>query len=249
MRLLRQLVPHLFTLANLFAGFHALVLIAQGRFGAGFAFIVLAALFDMLDGILSRTIGVASEFGVELDSLSDVVSFGVAPAYFAYAAHFHQFGGIGMLVAALPALAGAVRLARFNVQLTTLADKPEFVGLPIPAAALTLGSYLTFFHPTAVPAPWDTIALTGLIAVLGGLMVSRVRFPNVPRYTRRYMRQHPVETVVFTLGVLAVVMTRGYALFPLLLVYILGSVVRSEVQRWRRRRLEEWDAESFPEEI
>lgn len=249
MRLFRQLVPHLFTLANLFSGFHAIVVIAQGHFMAGFAFIVLASLFDMLDGILSRAIGVASEFGVELDSLSDVVSFGVAPAYLAYAVHFHQFGGVGMVVSAVPALAGAVRLARFNVQLTTLADKPEFVGLPIPAAALTLSAYLVFFHPQSLPAPWDTAALVGLVLGLAALMVSRMRFLNIPRYTRRYIRQHPVETVVFTLGVLIVVGTKGYALFPLLVLYILGSIVRDSVRRWRQRHAEEWDAESFPGEV
>lgn len=247
MRLFRQLVPHLFTLANLFSGFHAIILVAQGRFLEGFAFIVLASLFDMLDGILSRAIGVASDFGVELDSLSDVVSFGVAPAYLVYAAHLHQLGGVGMLLSAVPALAGAIRLARFNVQLSSLADKPEFIGLPVPAAALTLGAYTVFFHPRLFSAPWDTVALVVLVLGLAVLMVSRVRFPNTPRYSRRYIRQHPVQTVVFTLGVVVVVVTRGDALFPLLLLYILGSVVRDGIRRWRRRRTEEWDAENIPE--
>ncbi len=248
MRLLRHVVPHLFTLANLFAGFHAIVLIAQHQLASGFAFIVLAALFDMLDGVLSRAIGVASDFGVELDSLSDIVSFGVAPAYLVYVAHFHQLGGIGMLMAAVPALAGALRLARFNVQLTSLADKPAFVGLPIPAAALTLGSYVVFYELRGVlPAPWDTVALTALVVGLATLMLSRVSFPNVPRYSRRYIRQHPVETLVFTLGVALVVITRGDALFPLLLVYIVGSLLRDRLRRWRQRHLAEWDAESLPE--
>ncbi len=245
MRLFRQLVPHLFTLANLFAGFHAIVLIAQQQLVEGFAFIVLAALFDMLDGILSRAIGVASEFGVELDSLSDVVSFGVAPAYLLWVAHFHSLGGVGMLLAAVPALAGALRLARFNVQLTSLADKLSFVGLPIPAAALTLGSYVVFFHPRGIAAPWDTVVLTGLVLSVAGLMLSRVAFLNVPRYTRRFIRQHPVQTLVFTLGVLAAVLTGGWALFPLLMVYIVGSLGWEGLRRWRRRRVEEEDAESL----
>lgn len=245
MRLFRQLVPHLFTLANLFAGFYAIVLIAQQRLLEGFAFIVLAALFDMLDGILSRAIGAASEFGVELDSLSDVVSFGVAPAYLLWVAHFHALGGVGMLVAALPALAGALRLARFNVQLSSLADKPSFVGLPIPAAALTLGSYVVFFHTRGIVPPWNTIVLTGLVLSVAALMLSRVAFPNTPRYTRRFIRQHPVETVVFTLGVLVAILTGGQALFPLLMLYIMGSLGREGLQWWRRRRVEEEDAESF----
>lgn len=245
MRLFRQVVPHLFTLANLFSGFHAIILIAQREFAAGFAFIVLAALFDMLDGILSRAIGVASEFGVELDSLSDVVSFGVAPSYLVYMVHLHQLGGIGMVVSAILALAGALRLARFNVQLTSLADKPAFVGLPIPAAALTVGSYAVFFHPPGLPAPWDTVILAGLVLLLAGLMLSRIRFPNTPRYSRRFLRQHPVETLVFTLGVVVVVVTRGYALFPLMMVYVVGSIVRDRIQWWRRRRWEELDAEDF----
>ncbi|MEN3026697.1 MAG: CDP-diacylglycerol--serine O-phosphatidyltransferase [Chlorobiota bacterium] len=246
MKLLRQVVPHLFTLANLFAGFHAIVLIAQQQLMAGFAFIVLASLFDMLDGVLSRAVGVASEFGVELDSLSDVVSFGVAPAYLVYVAHFYQLGGVGMLLAAVPALAGALRLARFNVQLTTLADKPNFVGLPIPAAALTLGSYVVFFHQrSSFPPPWDSLLLGGLTLLLAALMLSRVKFPNVPRYSRRYIRQHPVRTVVFTVGVVAVLVTQGYALFPLLLLYVAGSVVMDSIERLRRQHAEEWDAEGM----
>ncbi len=247
MRIFRYGVPHLFTLANLFSGFHAIVLIAQHRLLEGFGFIVLAALFDMLDGVLSRAIGVASEFGVELDSLSDIVSFGVAPAYLLWEAHFRGLGGVGMLLAALPALAGALRLARFNVQLSTLADKTAFIGLPIPAAALTLSSYVVFFHTRGVPAPWDTAVLVGLVLMVAGLMISRVPFPNVPRYSRRFMRQHPVETVVFTIGVLVVLVTQGRALFPLLMVYIVGSLLREGLSRRKRRRAEEEDVESVTE--
>ncbi|MCS7169021.1 MAG: CDP-diacylglycerol--serine O-phosphatidyltransferase [Candidatus Kapabacteria bacterium] len=247
MKFSRQLVPHLFTLANLFAGFHAIVLIAQGQFATGFVFIVLAALFDMLDGVLSRAIGVASDFGVELDSLSDIVSFGVAPAYLAYMVHLHQLGGAGMLLAAVPALAGALRLARFNLQLSSLADKPAFVGLPIPASALTLGSYLVFVHPQHWASPWDTVALSGLVLLLAALMLSRISFPNVPRCNYRYVRQHPLETLVFILGVLLVLVTRGQAFFPLMMIYVVGSVLRDGLKRWRYRRVEEWDAESFSE--
>jgi CDP-diacylglycerol--serine O-phosphatidyltransferase len=248
MQLFRQLVPHLFTLANLFAGFYGLVMVARGEFLAGFGFIVLAALFDMLDGILSRWIGVASEFGVELDSLADLVSFGVAPAYLLYAVHFHQLGEPGILLSAIPALAGALRLARFNVQLTSLADKSSYTGLPIPAAALTLGSYAVFYHPLPLASPWESLAPIGLTVLLAGMMLSRVQYPNVPRYTRRYIRQHPVETIVFSLGVLVVVVTMGKALFPLLLVYVVGAIprhlLRHRAER-ARRRIEELDTEGL----
>jgi len=122
----KSLVPNLLTLVNLFSGFAAIVYFAGGDFKRGALFILIAAIFDMLDGLVARLINAASEFGAELDSLCDVVSFGVAPSFMLYKMFFYQFSEFGILIAALPVLAGATRLARFNIQLRNLEDKIYF---------------------------------------------------------------------------------------------------------------------------
>ena len=123
MRFTRSIVPNLFTLMNVFMGFSAIIYIADGQLYKAGLFILLAGLFDALDGIIARLLKATSELGAELDSLCDAVSFGVAPAFMLYQAYFYQFNEYGILLASLPALAGVTRLARFNVMLTSFEDK------------------------------------------------------------------------------------------------------------------------------
>src|SRR5436305_1351453 len=112
---------------NLFCGFFAIVKATEGSYQTAAWLIVLAGTFDALDGAMARITNSSSEFGVELDSLADVVSFGTAPAFILYSAYFHNLETIGVMLAALPALCGALRLARFNVQLVGF-DKDYFRG-------------------------------------------------------------------------------------------------------------------------
>jgi CDP-diacylglycerol--serine O-phosphatidyltransferase len=176
-------------------------MVARGEFLAGFGFIVLAALFDMLDGILSRWIGVASEFGVELDSLADLVSFGVAPAYLLYA---------GALPPARRAGHSPFRqFRRWRGRCAWRASTCSSPALPISPPTPAYPSPLPRSRSAPTPcstirslllSPWESLAPIGLTVLLAGMMLSRVQYPNVPRYTRRYIRQHPVETIVFSLG-------------------------------------------------
>ncbi|MBI4810331.1 MAG: CDP-diacylglycerol--serine O-phosphatidyltransferase, partial [Ignavibacteriales bacterium] len=135
MRITRAVVPSLFTILNIFSGFRSIIHSSQGDYILAAWFIILAALFDMLDGIMARITKSSSDFGVELDSLSDVVSFGAAPSFLIYSIHLHTIEGWGMLISAMPMIFGALRLARFNVQLIGY-DKDFFKGLPIPAMAI-----------------------------------------------------------------------------------------------------------------
>jgi CDP-diacylglycerol--serine O-phosphatidyltransferase len=137
----RAAVPSFFTLMNLFSGFMALTQILEGRFEQACWLIVLAGFFDVLDGMMARLTDGESLFGIELDSLSDIVSFGVAPAYLVYAFGLKEFGMLGVAVSSLPAICGAVRLARFNVQFEGI-KKDYFVGLPIPVQAACIVSLI-----------------------------------------------------------------------------------------------------------
>src|ERR1041385_8562558 len=141
MKITRAVVPSLFTVLNIFCGFGSLVHTSQSDYALAAWFIILAAVFDVLDGIMARITKSSSDFGVEFDSLSDVVSFGLAPSFLVYMIHLQTMEGIGMLLSAMPVIFGGLRLVRFNAQLVGY-DKEYFRGLPIPATAVTLASFV-----------------------------------------------------------------------------------------------------------
>ncbi|SDG86448.1 CDP-diacylglycerol--serine O-phosphatidyltransferase [Desulfosporosinus hippei] len=164
-----SMIPSIFTLANLFFGFLALILVIEQQYTLAAAMIVLSVLMDSLDGKVARRLSVSSDFGKELDSLSDLVSFGVAPAILTYQAilypqpDFVRYIGLG--IAAVFALCGAVRLARFNMlNITTY-----FVGVPITFAGGFM-ALLMFFRNML---PW--YIYLGSMLVLACLMVSRIK--------------------------------------------------------------------------
>lgn len=226
-RVTKSLVPNLLTLVNLFSGFAAIVYISEGDYKRGALFILIAAIFDMLDGLVARLINAASEFGAELDSLCDVVSFGVAPSYMLYKVYFYNFQEFGILIAALPALTGAARLARFNIQLTSLEDKIYFKGLPIPSAALTIVSFTlfadiyNFFDFNIVPYLFWFITL-----VVSYSMISTVKFDNIPRPSKKTFQQRPFMTVFFFVGLILSVVSLGKLVFPFMIFYIIVSSIR-----------------------
>ena len=127
-----------------FAVFFQLYITSQGQFSIAAWVIILAAVFDSLDGIMARMTRSSSQFGVELDSLADVVSFGAAPSFLVYQVYLHTIEPWGIFIAALPVVLGAIRLARFNVQLVGF-DKDYFNGLPIPMQAITVCAFILQF--------------------------------------------------------------------------------------------------------
>src|SRR6056297_3477225 len=140
----RIVVPSFFTLMNLFSGFLSIIMVAEGKLEIGAWLIVVAGLFDALDGFMARLANATSEFGIELDSISDIVSFGVAPGFLIYTFALSELALLGMILSALPPLCGAVRLARFNVE-AKMGETVFFKGLPTPAQAVMLiAFFLTF---------------------------------------------------------------------------------------------------------
>jgi CDP-diacylglycerol--serine O-phosphatidyltransferase len=182
------ILPSLFTTGNLFLGFWAIVKIIDLRFGEAAALIGGAILLDMLDGRIARLTGTTSEFGGELDSLADVISFGVAPALLAYRWAFAGMPRLGWLIAFLFVVCGALRLARFNVQRHTV-DTRYFVGLPIPAAAGQVAA-LASFAPDRIAERSQVLVLLALVGILGLLMVSTVRYRSFKGLDLRRRRSY-----------------------------------------------------------
>lgn len=187
------ILPSLFTVGSMFLGYYAIILGFKHQFELAVTMIILAGVLDGLDGRIARMTGSASEFGKELDSLSDFLSFGLAPALLLYQWGFKDLGKTGWLFAFLLPVAGAMRLARFNVQ-ATVVDKRYFVGLPIPAAAAAAVLPLYYLPPglSNLVNPdvlhWTRIACLVYVVALSWLMVSRVRFRSFKEIDLRAQR-------------------------------------------------------------
>lgn len=223
----RALVPSFFTVLNMFAGFLSVISSADRDFLSAAWLVILAAIFDTLDGMMARLTKSASEFGVELDSLSDMVSFGVAPAFMIYKLGLSHLGPLGTLASAMVMVFGGLRLARFNVQLIGF-DKEYFKGLPIPSSAITLSSFVILFFDTTTwhLTPNAEPFLLYLAIAVSLLMVSTVKYDTVPKFTRKAIKEHPYKLVVFSIGLLVAIVTMGKALFWLFLLYIVGGIAR-----------------------
>lgn len=220
----------------MFCGFLSIVQSSDGKFETAAYFIILAGVFDTLDGFMARLTKTSSQFGVEIDSLSDVVSFGAAPAFMAYKLHLYQWEGYGLLISSLLLLLGGIRLARFNVQLVGF-DKDHFTGLPIPASAIAVIAYVLTFAQAAVPgADGDAgrLMLAGaaarwfapMIVVVSLLMVSTVKYDTLPKISRRELKKHPLKIGLYAAGAVIVIGSKGSMLFYLFSVFILYGIAR-----------------------
>lgn len=169
------LLPNLFTTAGLFAGFYAIVAAMEGLFDTAAIAIFVAMIMDALDGRVARMTNTQSAFGAEYDSLSDLASFGVAPALVVYSWSLQSLGKLGWLAAFVFAAAGALRLARFNTQVHTL-DKRYFQGLPIPAAAGFIASMVWLGVEYAIPGGSIVVLVALFTVMVAALMVSNIRY-------------------------------------------------------------------------
>lgn len=229
MKVTRAVVPSLFTVLNMFCGFMSIINSSNGSFHAAAWFIVLAAGFDALDGVMARLTKSTSDFGVEIDSLSDVVSFGAAPSFLVYTLSLYQLEGAGIFLSSLLMIFGGLRLARFNVNLVGH-NKEFFVGLPIPVSAITVVLFvLSYYSPSsglneeaAAWLPWMTV-------ILALLMVSKIKYETLPRLSKRAVHENPVRFLLASTAVLMIAVTHGDAAFPLAVLFIIQGIVRSMV--------------------
>lgn len=166
----KQSIPHIITSLNLFCGFAAVVYSFEDNKLYALLFIIAAMILDAMDGRVARMLKVEGDFGKELDSLADVVTFGVAPALLLYHVSLQEWGMAGLILAALFPICGALRLARFNTK--THKVSKSFVGLPITAAGAILALFAVNHHFFGTPF------MITLFLGLSYLMVSNIKFPN-----------------------------------------------------------------------
>ena len=238
------ILPNLVTTASLFAGFYSLVATLNRDYYTAAIMIFVSAVCDGLDGKVARMTGTTSKFGVEYDSLADVVAFGVTPALMVYSWALRPYGRLGWLAAFLFAACGALRLARFNVQVNTVESK-RFVGLPIPAAACMVAATVLFLqHLNRLPqelfqAPFmfKRLALITLIYLLAFLMVSNFRYYSFK--DPALIRRQPFGFLLLAVVLLIVVAAEPVVMvFAIMLTYVLSGPVGFLLTWPRRRRLE-----------
>ncbi|GAB4273232.1 MAG: CDP-diacylglycerol--serine O-phosphatidyltransferase [Candidatus Rifleibacteriota bacterium] len=202
-----SILPNACTSMNLFCGYLSIVMTSQGEFLAAGWLIMIANVFDILDGRLARLTSVSSRFGAELDSLADLVSFGVAPAFLVYTRYLEHDKILGLVVSGIFMLCGALRLARFNI--TPPSKQDVFEGLPIPAGAGILATMtifeLQFFNFLKIPNFFIPI----VVLVTSFLMVSKVEYPAMKKTPKTSGKRK----LMVLLGLIALVVNPPMTLF------------------------------------
>ena len=231
------ILPNLITSASLFSGFLGIIWAIGGNVDGAAMAILFAALMDGLDGKVARLTNTASEFGVQYDSLADLLAFGVSPAVLLWQWHLHSFGRLGIAVTFIFAACGALRLARFNVAAGNVnTSKKFFMGLPIPAAGCTVSCLVLFkeYVPNFLQGmlPHFTLALALFLALL---MVSRVRYASFKEYG--FVRARPFSTFVSVLLLFSLIVSQPRLLgFLIMLTYLASGLIYSFVILPRRNR-------------
>jgi CDP-diacylglycerol--serine O-phosphatidyltransferase len=218
------LLPNLLTSMSLFCGFYSIIAAIDKKFIYASAAIFVAAIFDAMDGRVARMTGTSSKFGVEYDSLADVIAFGVAPGILAYLWGLKGYGRFGWLAACLYVACGALRLARFNVQVDNV-QKKHFLGLPIPAAAATIAATVLFIMEIGEPlTQMKRFVMPFLMYALAFLMVSRVHYQSFKEM--RFFREKPFEAVVIAVILLVIILIEpSIVLFVMAMGYMLSGPV------------------------
>ena len=227
------LLPSLMTVGNLFCGYACVVYSTRGDFDTAAVLIGIAMVLDALDGFLARLTNSSSAFGVELDSLADVVSFGLAPAILAFTWGLWPLGRLGWAAGFVYVTAAAMRLARFNIQTGGTTDKRYFVGLASPSAAAVIASTV-YIYPWGLQDPRLAILALPMVLVPGFLMVSTIRFRSIKSIDVGWRRSY----LALFLGAVAIALIAAHpraALVVLAYAYMLWGVVMFLVSRLRRK--------------
>ncbi len=223
MRLKRFFIPSIFTILNMFSGFLAILQVDQGRYLTAIMLIIAAMIFDSLDGLTARALHQQTEFGIEFDSLADIVSFCVVPSLLVNALFVAELGFIGGVISFFPLLFGGVRLARFNLTATG-EKKAYFIGLPVPAMAATIGSYI-WFNQTLFDNYGDPRVALPLVIILSFMMVTNIRFPARFRLTFHSGPLGMIKSVLIIVSIILVVIFRGYVFFPIMGIFIITNLL------------------------
>ena len=238
LRITPSIVPNMFTAMNMFCGFISIINASNGQYIYAAWLIIIAAIFDTLDGWMARLTKSSSALGVQLDSLSDLVSFGVAPAYLIYRVDLINYNAIGIIISSLLMIAGGFRLARFNVQLVGF-DKTFFTGLPIPSSAITVATFIIAFYDRHLGFnPSVLIYIIPMVLILSFLMVSRVRYDTLPHFRKQEFKEKPYFYLVpVVVAALIILVPLKWVLFILFVLMILFGIFRHMYNLLSRKKL------------
>ena len=213
------ILPNIFTSLNIFCGFYAIISAIDGKYIAAAIAIIIAVVFDTLDGKIARATKTTSRFGVEYDSLADLISFGLAPGLMIYLWALKPLGRIGWLAAFLFMACGALRLARFNTQTGTISSN-YFIGLPIPAAAGMAATTVLFCHRLGIAGNANPTVILVMLYVLAFLMVSTVKYNSFKKNSEISQKINFNVLVAVILILVFIAAQPPIALFILGLVYV-----------------------------
>lgn len=221
-RRLAFFLPNTFTALNMACGFFSIILGWKGQYYQASMILVLGAIFDSVDGRVARMTGTQSAFGEQFDSISDVVSFGAAPAFLVYNRFFTDMGRIGLLTSFIFLLCGALRLARFNANIDKVSSD-FFQGLPIPSGALAMLGLTLFSLEFPVVMDYKFV-LIGYVLFYSFLMISNIPFNSFKKseWVRRHKKR--VLFMIFSLIILTF-LYEEVMIGGVILVYVIGSLL------------------------
>ncbi|EDM23390.1 CDP-diacylglycerol--serine O-phosphatidyltransferase [Caminibacter mediatlanticus TB-2] len=218
---LAYLLPNFFTALSAFFGVMSIIASSQGKFEKAFIYIILSLIADGLDGRIARITNTTSKFGVEFDSLADMVAFGVAPAMMLFFAIGEKFGKFGALISGIYVVFGAIRLARFNVTTGDI-DPKYFIGLPIPTAAVVLSSWIML--DVKYRGNFDILILLGGF-FLAFLMVSNFRYPSFKKIN--FNKNVAMKVLVFIIFIASLIYLYPIESIAIILtLYVLYGFIR-----------------------
>lgn len=243
------LLPNTITLCGMFAGFYAILSAINGNFLYAAWAIILANIFDGLDGWIARLTNTSTRFGIELDSLSDLVAFGVAPSVMIYKWSLVPFGRLGWAAAFLFVACGALRLARFNIQTGTPGSK-AFKGMPIPGAATVLASIVIFYYEFWTGLPGKNVFFLVITILLALLMVSTLKYHGLKEIDFREKKPFWV-LIVFVLILFILFIHPSTAIFIFAMAYLSWGIIENIfilIKRGRLKQAEQALSEGKPAE-
>ncbi len=230
----KRALPNFFTFGSMMCGFFSVIYAVQKDFEFAAWLIIIGTVADTLDGVMARLTKTSSHFGVQLDSLSDVISFGFAPAFLLLAIN-NTFDNFYLIAACLLYLfAGGFRLARFNSELVGF-SKEYFKGLPIPSSAIMVSAYVLLFSDNSIPAGNNSLFSTLLAFSLAFLMASRIKFDMIPSLNKEGIMKRPVFSFLLLVSTIAAIITKGRGLFFIFLLFILYGILRGIIYSFHHR--------------
>jgi CDP-diacylglycerol--serine O-phosphatidyltransferase len=229
------LLPNTLTLCGMLAGFFAIMSSITGDFVDAAWAIMIATIFDGLDGWMARLTNTSTRFGLELDSLSDLVAFGVAPAIMMYHWALYPFGRWGWAAAFLFIACGALRLARFNVQTETATSK-AFKGMPIPAAAVIICTIILFYNTFSPGKPDENIFFPLITIVVSLLMVSPLRYHGLKEVNFREKKPFWV-LILFVMALFVLLVHPPTAVFVMAMSYLVWGLIENTYLMIKRKKM------------